>query len=119
MIITLRDEVLVVSDYEVVMHGSTVLAAVTRLHHARGGGHVTENRVAEALYTLVTVENCLEPWILPLNKKKYRRVADLEGYSPTKDLWYRLTFHGQKQQMRVMDQLVKFDRWRPVIKKSG
>jgi len=112
--LTLRQEILVVSSYEEnKIRGSELANRVMRLRYALNDlRRIVRDRFIVTLEDLVE-EGSLNPWHWLPAKKKLVGVDSLEHYDLMSKLRYGLTYRGYQEHLKIEDQLVA---WRSGVK---
>jgi len=108
MQLTLREEILVVTDYESLVHGRSILTAIQKRRKSINDiRHLTTLELSKVLYSMVEFDNLLEAWIKPLKQNNCVRIADMNEWRATipLDLFYRLTPAGWRRERDLANRI--------------
>jgi|ERR1041385_3416377 hypothetical protein len=131
MLLTLRDQILVVLDYEDPQHAEELIERLALYRESIGKRNdLKKERLRRVLYQMVEYEDLLEPWVRVIARRKNRRffkwvrVGELncdpnffDHYREPLLLHYRLTPKGWQRQRDIFNALVRRSAWYP--KKGG
>ena len=114
MHMTLRDEILVVCDYENFTYGKEIKERVEALRNSAHITHLpTDSDMRALLRVMVEKDGLLEPWIgYKRGKKlwKYFLVGEFEDRDPLR-LHFKLTPMGWRAQKKLLDEMMRIQGW--------